>query len=86
MISLTTTLHNRQLREDLHRLLMTDDNHLATAQAISNICRRYKCPPKYIEVIIPVDDDTSFGCDYTYVKMNGADFLFLAFIQFQFIF
>lgn len=86
MISLTTTLKDQQLRQELHRVLLTEDNHLATAQTIKSICHRYKCPPKYIEVIMPVDCDTTFGCDYTYVKMNGADFLFLSFIQFRFIF
>lgn len=83
MISLTTTLKDQQLRQELHRLQITEGDPKATGESIKNICHRYKRHPKYIQVMLPVEADNDMDAGYSYVMMNGADFLFLNFIQFQ---
>ncbi len=83
MICLTTTLKDQQLRQELHRLQITEGNPIATGESIKNICHRYKRHPKYIQVMMPIEVDNDMDAGYSYVVMNGADFLFLNFIQFQ---
>lgn len=83
MISITTTLPNPQLRADLHRISIVEGNPIALGESLRQLHHRFKCPYKYFSILMPIDVDNDIDAGYSYVAMNGEDFMFLNFIQFQ---
>ena len=83
MISITTTLPNPQLRADLHRISIVEGNPIALGESLRHLHHIYKLAYKHFSVIMPIEVDNDMDAGYSYIDMNGEDFMFLNFIQFQ---